>query len=210
MTAALCESKAYFHPVIWSIITQRLFALSSNPKDIVLLWLFIVPASLIPNTTSSVCTCYIFTGNSSERQRQTWAVEMTRSQRFASVCFARGCEAYRKQRCKMQAQWQVITPAVERTIQSTAKLRNRITPAATRCSTYTDLHGPSSHVIQSENMRRPSKGRHLSTTTVYFSNSRNTGGYLAHVSGAAKLYHQIWNSNYTWTDLETPRCTRGE
>lgn len=121
MTAALCESKSYFHPVIWSIITQRLFALSWNLKDIVLLWLFIVPASLIPNTTSSVCTCYIFAGNSSERQRQTWIVEMTRSQSL--LC--KGCEAYRKQRCQMQAQLQVITPAVERTNQSTAKMMKK-------------------------------------------------------------------------------------
>lgn len=107
MTAALCESKAYFHPVIWSIITQRLVALSWNLKDIALLWLFIVPASLIPNTTSSVCTCYIFTGNSSERQRQTWIVEMTRSQRYATVCFARGARhiVSRDAKCKLNCKW---------------------------------------------------------------------------------------------------------
>lgn len=128
-----------------------------------LLWLLIVPASLIPNTTSSVCTCYIFTGNSGERQRQTWIVGVTCSERSTSVCFAWECEVYSKQR-PMRAQSLVITPAVKRITQSIAKRKT-----ATHCSSYTDLHVISSHLtchpIWKCGCDKSLTGMHLFTTT---------------------------------------------
>lgn len=74
-------------------------------RDTVLLWL--LPALLIPTTTSAVGACYIFTGNSGERQRQTWIVEMTCRERPMSVCFAWECEVRqitRKPR-ELNCQW---------------------------------------------------------------------------------------------------------
>lgn len=61
-------------------------------QDIVMLWLFLFPVLLIPNTISAGCAVFIFTGNSSERDRQTWIVEMTCRERPMSVCFAWECE----------------------------------------------------------------------------------------------------------------------
>lgn len=92
MWPRLCVSqKAYFR----SVISEHHYTPSPRlvfcePKKITALlrlffsfsfFFFIAPALLIPNTTSAVGACYIFTGNSGERQRQTWIAEVTRRER---------------------------------------------------------------------------------------------------------------------------------
>lgn len=75
-------------------------------RDTVLLWLFIVPALLIPNTTSAVCTCYIFAGNSSERQRKTWIVKMTcRETHECVLCMGVQSAANNQKPYELNCQW---------------------------------------------------------------------------------------------------------
>lgn len=78
-------------------------------NDIVLLLLFIVPKCLIPNVTLAVCACYTFTGNSGERQWQTWIAEVTcrERERAMSVCFAWECRVPQItwNQCELNCQW---------------------------------------------------------------------------------------------------------
>lgn len=71
-------------PRVWSL------------KDITLLGLFIIPTSLLLNTTPAACTCYTSTANSGERQRQT--PTMTCGE--ASVYFTWECERPPSAFCK--------------------------------------------------------------------------------------------------------------
>lgn len=183
--------------------TLHLILVFRSLNDVVLLLLFIVPESL--NMTSAVAACYTFTGNSGERQWQTWIAEVTcreRERESHECLLCMGVPSATNNQKPMWAQLPMIAPAVKRIFQGVLKMRKKKRkkhkPIASSLFHYTDLHVMSwnltCHLIRKRGCAKTFADRSA------FIKPRDQH----HVSCAAqaKRRYQIWNSNDIWTVLE--------
>lgn len=125
---------------------------------------------LIPDTTSAVCACYIFTGNSDERQRQTQIAEVTCRERPTSVCFAWECELLQitRNQCELNCQWlHLLSSESSRALGR--RWKNPHKPrTSSHSSSYTDLHVISCNITWRCGHDKTLTGGHLFATAAFF------------------------------------------